>query len=245
MAEDAQSSSAGEIQQPLEVPQGSQAEGNINQNPSQGLPPPVPPVPNQPPANDHQQQAGNKNCNRLDIARFIVEFITLAVLLWYTIITNDLWREANDANRLNTENSRLDQRPWVFVVEVPVRMETNQLTGFPMNIVNNGRTPAFVFETSHTCTVAPLLTTPRYAPKPNNMIIPPGPPFEADMGFKKGLPEDVLNEVREGKKLFRCYGYYKYRDWWGEEHITGYALRFNHAKSTFNFDPTPNYTYAK
>lgn len=147
MAEHIQPPIVGEIQQSLEVPQGGQAEGNVGQGSFQSLPPPVPPVPNQPPSNDHQPQGGNENHNSLNIARFIVEILTLLVLLWYTIITNGLWRVADQANRLNIENARLDQRAWVGLGPINIlnKMTTSEPFRINARVGNSGNSPALNF----------------------------------------------------------------------------------------------------
>jgi hypothetical protein len=90
---------------------------------SRGASPTV--VPDQPPPNDHQQHADKENRNGLNIARFIVEILTLLVLLWYTIVTQGLWNEADrantiaeDANKQTRDMARIADCPWVGIYEV-------------------------------------------------------------------------------------------------------------------------------
>lgn len=152
---------------------------------------------------------------------------------------------AQNTLKLTIENNRLDQRPWIFVVDAPGRVGDQMSTEFSMKVVNNGRTPAYVFETSHTCKTGPLLEIPQYSPTPESMIIPPGPTFTVTPKFKVMIPENLITDVRMGKRPFYCYGYYKYRDWWGEEHATGYSFKLNRVTLGFSFDSTPAYVYAK
>jgi hypothetical protein len=99
----------------IQVSQASQGEGDQNQDAPKGLPPPGATVPDQPPASTERQQTGGKNRDSLNVARFLVELITLAVLLWYTILTRGLWKEADRANTLAQEAVRIAERPWIAV----------------------------------------------------------------------------------------------------------------------------------
>jgi len=163
--------------------------------------------------------------------------------------TVDQVKVAQDTLKLTTENNRLDQRPWIFIVETPLKIgeisKSSEFTGLPMKVANNGRTPAYIFETSHVCKTGPLPVIPRYEPRPENIIVPLGPTFTATPKFEGGLPENLVIDARMGKRSLYCYGYYKYRDWWGEEHATGYVFKFDRLTLGFSFDSTPQYVYAR
>src|SRR5258707_14947191 len=118
MAEATRPSTTGEIQQPLKIPQGSQEKGNPDQNTAQGLPEPGVSVPNQPPPHTYQQRANNEKNSGLDIIRLIIEVLTLLTLFCYTIVTYGLWSVADQANRLNAQSARLDQRAWVSLNKI-------------------------------------------------------------------------------------------------------------------------------
>lgn len=128
----------------------SQEKRPDDQQPAQTLPPPGPPVPDQPPSCT-QGKCDHNKLSSLDYARFVVEIITLLVLYYYTRITGqalDAAREANRltgvANSLTVENVRLDQRPWVALgpINVPNKPVANSVLNIKAPVNNSGKSPA-------------------------------------------------------------------------------------------------------
>lgn len=117
----------------------------------------------------------------LDMARDATEAAKRAAIATEqaALATADQVKVAQDTLNLTIQNNRLDQRPWIFVLEAPAKIGMSEFGEFPMKVINNGRTPAYVFETSHACKAGPLPAIPQYDPTPESMIVPPGPTFTA------------------------------------------------------------------
>jgi hypothetical protein len=242
MAENIRPSTAGEIQQPLEVSEGSQAEGDINQNPSQGLPPPSPAMPDQPPANAHQQQTAHESRDGLSRARFIVEILTLGVLVWYTIITNGLWGEADQANRLNIKNSHLDQRAWVGVQEIhlPKVPTPREQLKFTIGIHNSGKTPGIRAVPRMAYSLTPLSGIDKFGFEPEiagTRTFPPGEAlYPVYLSIPKGgaASEQEVTRILDGALPIYIYGVIDYEDIFGEKHFTRFCAVYIYNKD----DPT-------
>jgi hypothetical protein len=178
----------------------------------------------------------------------VIAFATTA----YAIVATFQWLAIREANKTaqgtldhTIATARLDQRPWVFVVEVPlpVQLFADQPLTFHMKVANTGRTPAYLFETACSC-IGDLPKAPEYSPKTDSMILPPGPSFNVTSVADRVFTEIEVTAIRNGETPLYCYGLYRYRDWWKEEHVTGYAIKYNHKTSGFDFFTDPKYTYA-
>ncbi len=251
MAETRRPLPASEKQESLKISQGSQEEGEPDKNPAQGLPGPVPSVPNQPPSYSHKHQGRRKKNNCLDITRFIVEVLTLGVLLCYTIITNRLWVVADKANRLNAENVRLDQRAWIGISGLmQLSLNEGELPTITIPVQNSGKTPATKVKFNVRAKAAPredgfipeYQTLPGILPHEGSVtILYPNAqmPIKTEFPSRSVTHQDML-DIEEGRIILWVWGKVSYEDIFGCSHLFTFcgfykpAQKFIDACQTYN-----------
>ena len=168
------------------------------------------------------------------------------VLLYYTRESLEVSREAANVARDAVELTRLEQRAWLGVASVGLRLPTegDLLTAVELSFTNSGSTPALNVVLATRLTRLPTTSVPiaqlinpallewPQGEAPYAAVALPGVPFK---NLLVGPTETTLNAlIRDGHGTLCVFGEIRYQDVFARPHTTSFAYWYNPATAALD-----------
>jgi hypothetical protein len=173
----------------------------------------------------------------------------LLVLVFYAGVTYRLWVVSDQANRLNGESARLDQRAWVGPGKASFLqpVEPDKEFSLCVEIVNSGKTPALRFKGKISIQMQPIesLFLPDYRRDPLKKskasvgTLLPGVP-RCLHSPPTQLSSEVIDTLKSGEETFYVFGRVEYGDVFGGIHCTMFCYSLTRKLDDFGLCPTYN-----
>jgi hypothetical protein len=193
---------------------------------------------------------------RRDRIRLLVEWLTLFAVIFYGFVAYRQWKEliaaaaaadkqANFARKTfaeTRENFRLDQRPWLGVLEMDTTIPSRETTRVKLEFVNSGKTPALNQHMGWEAECWPVGQKPKinYTEDIKNQgaIILPNQHFFAISQTTALCSEKNFALFKQGEALLTILGTIWYKDEFTTSHTTEFCLYLRLSKSEARKQPT-------
>jgi hypothetical protein len=185
----------------------------------------------------------------LEAAAFlaILGYTFLAYQQWRELIAaaNAAYKQADFARKTFSEtrdNFRLDQRPWVGVLEMDATIPTRESMKVKLKFINSGKTPALNQHLGWQACCYPVGQKPkiiyREDIKDQGAIVLPNQPFWAVSEAAPLCSEKNFELFKQGKADFSVLGTIWYKDEFAVHHTTDFCLYLRVSKSEAKKQPT-------
>jgi hypothetical protein len=202
-----------------------------------------------PPALSDQERAEKKKKERRETIKFRTEIVGVVMVFGYLFFTILIWcankKVAEDTHQsvVNADNNfRLDQRPWLGVLEMDTTVPSRESMKVKMEFINSGKTPALKEHLAWQADCDPVRQKPtiKYTEdiKDQGAIIMPNQHFWAASEPSALCSEKNFALLKEGKAALTVLGTIWYRDEFSTPHSTDFCLYLLMPKSEAKKQPT-------
>jgi len=204
-----------------------------------------------PPTLSDQERAEKKKKCRRETVKFWVEIVGAVMVFGYLFVTVLIWcankQIAKDTHQsvVNADNNfKLDQRPWLGVLEMDTTIPSRESMKVKVEFVNSGKLPALKEHLGLQADCYPVGHKPtiKYTEdtKDEGAIILPNQHFFAASETSALCSEKNFALFKEGKASLTVLGTIWYKDAFATPHTTEFCLYLLVPKSEAKKEPTEN-----